>query len=227
MILALDSSQSAGSIAILDDGRLLYSAFFDIRITHSETLMPAIDFAFRMSRLCKQHLKAIYVCLGPGSFTGLRIGIATAKGIAFALSLPVYGYNSLEMQAINCLMAGDRILVVNDAKMQECYAALYDARLCELHAPQVLFPAEILNWDIDRALVCGSAMPLFAEYKEDYHLSFATPWQNIPRAESLYYLQELKAPQKWLPEELKELNPLYLRDSTAQIKARQRQKPGS
>lgn len=224
MILALDSSQSAGSIAILNDGKLLYSAYFDIRITHSETLMPAIDFAFQLSRLDKRELKAIYVCLGPGSFTGLRIGIASAKGIAFALKLPVYGYNSLEMLALNCLPTAGKILVVNDAKMQECYAALYDERLGELQAPEVLSPAEILNWDISGAIVSGSAMQLFTPYQKDYHLDFAPPWQNIPRAEALYYLQEYKAPQIWQPETLKELEPFYLRDSTAQIKARQRQK---
>lgn len=225
MILALDSSQSAGSIAILDDGALIYSAYFDIRITHSETLMPAIDFAFKLSRLEKRNLKAIYVCIGPGSFTGLRIGIASAKGIAFALGLPIYGYNSLEMMAFNCLPAADKILVVNDAKMQECYAALYDNTLCELQVPEVLSAEDILNWEISGAMVCGSASALFARHQDRYQLSFATSFQNIPRAETLYYLQKYKAPQLWQPEALKDIEPLYLRESTAQIKARQRQTP--
>ena len=79
MKLALDTSQSSGSIALSEAGKLLYSAYFDIRVTHSETLMPAIDSALKVCGKSPQDLVELLVCIGPGSFTGLRIGLATVK----------------------------------------------------------------------------------------------------------------------------------------------------
>ncbi|HNQ44051.1 MAG TPA: tRNA (adenosine(37)-N6)-threonylcarbamoyltransferase complex dimerization subunit type 1 TsaB, partial [Candidatus Cloacimonadota bacterium] len=117
MILALDSSQSAGSLALMDAGRLVYSAWFDIRITHSETLMPQLDAAFKLCGYSQKDLSGIVLCNGPGSFTGLRIGLATAKGIAFGLGIPVTTFNSLQLAALNCLPAGTNILALIDAKM--------------------------------------------------------------------------------------------------------------
>ena len=222
MKLALDTSQSSGSIALHDGKRLLYSAYFDIRITHSETLMPAIDQALKLTQLSPAELCEIYVCIGPGSFTGLRIGVATAKGIAFAKKIPMYSYNSLELAAFSFHNQGRPILVVNDAKMQECYAALYDEKLKLIRPEAVLSVKEILDWQIDGSIVCGSLASAFEPYQASHELCIAPIWQNTARAEMMFYMPQIIPPKLWENEDLASLEPFYLRESSAQIKARQK-----
>jgi len=217
--VAIDSSQTSGSIAIHDGARLLYSAYFDIRITHSETLMPTLDRALSYCNLKPKDISELYVCSGPGSFTGLRIGIATAKGIAYALAIPVYSYNSLQMAALACLPYQGKILSVIDAKMKECYAALYDESLKEITAPCVLSASDILSWPLQGSIVCGNAASSFAPYAEQSGFRIAPSWHNISRADMLFYMAEHFEPTVHKAGDLADLQPLYLRESTAQIKA--------
>jgi tRNA threonylcarbamoyladenosine biosynthesis protein TsaB len=221
--IAIDSSQTSGSIAIHDGQRLLYSEYFDIRITHSETLMPSLDKAMKLCGFGPREISEIYVCSGPGSFTGLRIGIATAKGIAYALGIPVHTFNSLEMTALSCTPYRGNILCIIDAKMQECYAALYDENLNEIVAPAVLKAAEILSWPIEGCIVCGSAAQLLLPFAEEKQLILANPLHNIPKAEALFFLAQYSPGKIYAGKALAELEPFYIRDSTAQIKARKAQ----
>ena len=222
MKLALDSSQNSGSIALHDGERLIYSAFFDIRITHSETLMPAIDQALKLVGIEPPELCEIYLCIGPGSFTGLRIGVGTAKGIAFGLGLPVYGYKSLELAAFPFYGQTRKILVLNDAKMQQSYAALYSEKLDVIEPDAVLNLDSILSWDIAGSIVCGTNAGVLKDYKDSLRLNFAFEWQNSARAEMMFAMPEILEPKLWEQDTLADLEPYYLRDSSAQIKARQR-----
>lgn len=224
MKIAIDSSQTSGSIAIHDGQRLVFSEYFDIRVTHSETLMPSLDKALKLCGFSPQDIDTVYVCSGPGSFTGLRIGIATAKGIAYALDIPVHTYNSLELNALACTPYRGNILSIIDAKMQECYAALYDARLNEIMAPAVLKPDDILSWPIEGSIVCGSAAQLLQPYATQKQLVMANPMHNIPKAEALFFLYQYSQAKIYEGKALAELEPFYLRDSTAQIKANQKQR---
>ncbi|HPF08199.1 MAG: tRNA (adenosine(37)-N6)-threonylcarbamoyltransferase complex dimerization subunit type 1 TsaB [Candidatus Cloacimonetes bacterium] len=219
MKVAIDSSQSSGSVAIHDGLHLLYSSYFDIRITHSETLMPELDRALQMCGAKPADITEVYVCSGPGSFTGLRIGIATAKGIAYGLNVPVISYNSLEMAALSCYSRSSRILSVIDAKMQEVYAALYDVDFQELIAPCVLKPEELLSWPLQGSLVCGSAAAILEPFADEYQLQITCQAHRIPKAELLFYLSEYRDPKIYADDDLAQLEPTYLRESTAQIKA--------
>jgi len=223
--LAIDSAQTSGSIALHDETKLLYSAYFDIRVTHSETLMPAIDAALKLCGIKPVDLQEVYVCEGPGSFTGLRIGIATAKGIAYAGKLPVITHNSLEMLALSCMPARRNILCVIDAKMQECYVALYDPDLRIIIPPKVHSKNDIMALPISGSIVCGSAAQTLRPFAPDLGLSFAPAQLNIPRAENLFYLEEYCPGKRFEGKMLAELEPYYLRESTAQIKAAARKKP--
>jgi len=217
--LALDSTQNSGSIALATGEMLLYSAFFDIRITHSETLMPAIDHAFQFCGVNKKDLEAIYVCRGPGSFTGLRIGLATAKGIAFGLSIPLYAYSSLELTALSASRLGKPILVAIDAKMKEVYYAAYSSDLQELIPPQAAKPECLHQLDLDDFILCGSGAGLLqAGLLESGHSFFTlNPALQLHAAAGLFSLAEL-LPEKHVPQDLAELEPLYIRESTAQVK---------
>lgn len=224
MKLALDTSQTSGSIALADADKLLYSAYFDLRITHSETLMPAIDAAIKTCGASPKEISELYVCLGPGSFTGLRIGLATAKGMAYGLDLPVYGFDALQLTAFPCILSNKKILAVIDARMKQVYAALYNPDLSVLQAPRVLDPQELLDWDLSGTVVTGSAVALVRPLLEKANLasSYAPKYFRIPKADVLFALPALLPPQVYRGEKLFDLEPLYLRESTAQIKHQQK-----
>lgn len=224
MILALDTSQSSGSIAIENDGVLLYSSYFDLSITHSETLMPQIDYAINFCGLNKTDLHAIVLSIGPGSFTGLRIGLSSAKGIAFGLQIPIYTFNSLEMTAASAYDLDRPIVSVIDAKMKEVYAAIYDPLLNEVTPPLVCLPPDLVSLIPADSILLGSGSHLLKSLLTGQGIPTKSllKHQNLPTADNLLSLLQLK-PQKEVYnfERLAELEPLYLRESTAQIKRKE------
>ena len=207
MKVAIDSSQSSGSIAIYTGGKLEYSAYFNIRITHSETLMPALDNALSVCDYNKKDINELYTCIGPGSFTGLRIGLATVKGIAFGLEIPVYTFNSLQLTALPCIYTEKNILSVVDAKMKEVYAALYTPTLNERVAPCVVSPQDISMWDLGDCIVCGSGSGLVSPCLNsvENNLTYSSSYHNICRAEGLFALADVLTPEKYTSETLAEL----------------------
>jgi len=219
--LAIDSSQSSGSIAIQDKDKLLYSAFFDIRVTHSETLMPALDYAMKLCGFLPKDIEGIFVCLGPGSFTGLRIGLATAKGIAYAQNIPVYGYSSLEMAAMPCVVAMKPILTVIDAKMKELYVAGFTSELRPTIEPCVISPQRVTELNIEGHILSGSGVPQIIDIMEEsgVQTSYAPPYFRQIKAEMLFELSRYISPRVYAGKDLADLEPLYIRESTAQIRA--------
>ncbi|HOD55322.1 MAG TPA: tRNA (adenosine(37)-N6)-threonylcarbamoyltransferase complex dimerization subunit type 1 TsaB, partial [Candidatus Cloacimonadota bacterium] len=131
LYLAIDTSANSGSIALEKDGKIIFVFYTDIQITHSERLMPQIEQAFKVNNLSAKDLDAVLLSNGPGSFTGIRIGLATAKGICYAHQIPLIPFNTLEMHAVNAIHRNHLILSVIDAKMNEIYASLYDENLTE------------------------------------------------------------------------------------------------
>ena len=98
-ILALESSAKAASCAVLEDGALLASAWQATGLTHSRTLLPMVEDMLQNSELAIQDMDAIAVAAGPGSFTGLRIGVAAVKGLAWAAEKPCIPVSTLEAMA--------------------------------------------------------------------------------------------------------------------------------
>jgi tRNA threonylcarbamoyladenosine biosynthesis protein TsaB len=224
--LALDSCSSSGSIALEQDGVLRHLSYFDISVTHSETLMPQIDAALKFCNLPPNEISGIITTIGPGSFTGLRIGLATAKGIAFANQIPLLTYSSLQLIAANCYGSDLPVLVCLDAKMKELYAALYTPELLEINSPCVIKVEELVSMIDQPVLLVGNAtdkvMPLLAEKGIEYRIALSH--QNLPIASALFSLKRL-LPQSEVYdfETLAKLEPQYLRESTAQIKFHQKQ----
>ena len=100
-ILALETSAKSVSVAVTEDGVLLAQSYQNRGLTHSVTLMPLVDAMLQHAALSAQDMGLIAVAAGPGSFTGLRIGISAAKGLAWALDLPCCGVSTLEAMAEN------------------------------------------------------------------------------------------------------------------------------
>ena len=124
-ILAIDTSCSACSAAILNNGKLCANYYIDNRLTHSVKLMPIIDEILKSAELKPADID-VYACgTGPGSFTGLRIGIATVKGLAAPFDTPVAGVCSLESAAYNFSASDKDVYVITDARNKNVFYASY------------------------------------------------------------------------------------------------------
>ena len=127
-ILALETSAKSVSVAVTEKGRILGSAYQNVGLTHSRTLMPLLDAMLKNSGLTLADMGLIAVAAGPGSFTGLRIGVSAAKGLAWAQDLPCCGVSTLEAMAQNVRhMDGCTVICAMDARRQQVYNALFRA----------------------------------------------------------------------------------------------------
>lgn len=126
-VLALDSSGLVASVAIVDDGVLVGEYTTNFHKTHSTTLLPMTDELFAMvgMDIAQASLDAIAIAKGPGSFTGLRIGSATAKGLALALDLPIVAVSTIEALAYNLWGADGAVCPIMDARRGQTYTGLY------------------------------------------------------------------------------------------------------
>ena len=124
-ILGVETSSSVAGCAICDDGLLVYENNFHNTKTHSQIIMPMIDSMLKTCGLTLADMDAFAVDIGPGSFTGLRIGTATVKGFAHALDKPVIGVSSLKTLAYNVISYTGIICSMIDARCEQCYCAVY------------------------------------------------------------------------------------------------------
>lgn len=124
-ILALDSSGLVASVAVAEDGILLGEYTINYKKTHSQTLLPMLEAVRDMIELDMESVDAIAVAAGPGSFTGLRIGSATAKGLAQAMNKPVIGIPTLEGLAYNLYGTDKLVCPLMDARRNQVYTGVY------------------------------------------------------------------------------------------------------
>lgn len=125
-ILALDSSGLVASVAVVENDNLIAEYTINHKKTHSQTLVPMLDEVRNMTELDMESIDAIAVAAGPGSFTGLRIGSATAKGLGLALQKPIIAVPTVEALAYN-LYGTDRIICpLMDARRNQVYTGLYE-----------------------------------------------------------------------------------------------------
>ena len=128
LILAFESSAKAASVALVRDGVLLGQAYQNSGLTHSRTLLPMAEDMLKNLELSLQDVDLLAVSRGPGSFTGIRIGVSTVKGLAWALEKPVCGVSTLEAMANLAISAGEGTLVccAMDARRNQVYNALFE-----------------------------------------------------------------------------------------------------
>jgi tRNA threonylcarbamoyladenosine biosynthesis protein TsaB len=124
-ILALETSTMLGGVAIADDSGLIAEVRLNVRTTHSERLMTAVDYALKQSDMAFAGIDAVAVSSGPGSFTGLRIGLSTAKGLCYAAGKPLVLVPTLEAFAWNFPYCAHPVGIMLDARKGEVYAAMF------------------------------------------------------------------------------------------------------
>lgn len=124
-ILAFDTASSSGAVAILKEGVIAAHTQLNIGLTHSELLLPAIDDLMQITRMTMAEIDDIAITAGPGSFTGLRIGFSTAKGMALGLKKPLIPISTLDVLAQNGAGIKGLVVPIMNARRQQVYTAVY------------------------------------------------------------------------------------------------------
>lgn len=149
LTLAFDTASKTASVALLREHDVLYDTIINKGLNHSEVLLPAIDEAFRLSNIKLKDIDFFACTLGPGSFTGLRIGVSTLKGLMMATGKPAAGVSSLAALALNVKTKGKIIGSVMDAGRGQVYLAYYqydqDGVLRQIAPEQILDPKDIIH----------------------------------------------------------------------------------
>ena len=146
-ILAVDTSSNVATAAIMDGDKLVCEFVLNNKMTHSQTIMPIIDECFKKSELTPGDIDLFAVAEGPGSFTGLRIGVTTVKGLAHAVNKPVVGVNTLEAMAYNLPFCTYIICPIMDARRAQVYNAVYkfeNDELTTVKEPRAISLEELL-----------------------------------------------------------------------------------
>lgn len=175
-ILALDSSGLVASVAMAEDDNLIAEYTVQYKKTHSQTLLPMLQEICRMVELDLDTADAVAVAAGPGSFTGLRIGSATAKGLAFALNKPIVPVPTVDGLAYQMYGAKDLVCPIMDARRNQVYTGIYefvpdsngqfeyDMRVikeqCAVSFDEI---SEILNGYDRSVMFLGDGVPVFRE----------------------------------------------------------------
>lgn len=158
-ILSIDSSAKTASVAVTDGSTLLSECFVNAGLTHSRTLMPMIDNALGQADMKIDDIDAFCVNAGPGSFTGIRIGVAAVKGLALASSKPCAGVSTLESIAYNFIDENAVICAAMDARCNQVYSALFSiengviTRLCEDYAVPISELADEIKKISDKTVI--------------------------------------------------------------------------
>lgn len=164
--LALETSAKSVSVAVTEDGRVLASSYQNIGLTHSVTLMPLLDGMLQNAGLALSDMDLLAVAAGPGSFTGLRIGVSALKGLAWAEDKPCCGVSTLEAMAQNGRLFEGTVICAMDARRSQVYNALFRCeggqltRLCPDRAIGLEELAQELKEDENPKLAVGDGAHL-------------------------------------------------------------------
>lgn len=223
-ILALDSSGLVASVAIVEDDVVVAEYTTDFKKTHSQTLLPMLDEIVRMTELDLKEIDAIAVSAGPGSFTGLRIGSATAKGLGLALDKPLIGIPTVDALAFNLYGTGKLICPIMDARRSQVYTGLYEyvnntfTVLKEQRAITIAELLEELKGMKREVIFLGDGVPVHREVIKETlrdNCSFAPAHVSKQRAAAVGVLGTIYFAEGKV-ESAKEHEPEYLRVSQAE-----------
>ena len=194
-ILAIESAALVASAAIAEEGSLLAEISLNTKLTHSQTLLPIITELFERTGVQPEELDALAISAGPGSFTGLRIGAATAKALGSAWNKPLVPVSTLEAMAYGLWGCGFRICPIMDARRSQVYTALFETdsqgawqALEEPAAMSLEERIESLKKQEKPVVFLGDGVPVFQEIireKMQAQALFAPPHLSRQRAGSV------------------------------------------
>lgn len=229
-ILAIDASGLSGSVAYVSDYKLVGEYYICHKLTHSQTIMPMLEHLRRMIGLDLEQVDAVAVTSGPGSFTGIRIGVATAKAMALALGVPIIGIPTLDVMANNMTFTDKLICPIMDARRNQVYTSLYrwkentlqrveehlaisiDELLEKIAGEEVIFLGD--GVDVMRSKIAE-------QMRNKAH--FAPSFLHMQRASVLAHLA-CRAYERGEMENADNFVPMYLRKSQAERELEEREK---
>lgn len=227
-ILGIDTSTQCGSIGLVDHGKVISEILLNIPVTHSERLLGMIDHLLKEARCPLNAIDGWAISLGPGSFTGLRIGISTVKGLAYATGKPVAGVPSLDVLASQISPTPYLICPILDARKGELYTAFY--RYDKLNQfiresdYQVLSPEKLVKNIQEKTIFIGSGVANYRDYLKQAlptFTLFTNPSFDLPLGSTVARLgRELLLKGEFL--NVATFVPLYIRPSEAEIKWQQK-----
>ena len=212
-ILMIDTSGPACGVAIMADGRLVYEAELTHRQTHSQRVMPMVDTALQMSDMTAADMDVFGAVVGPGSFTGVRIGVSTVKALAHAANKPCVAVDALEALAANVTAFDGVVCPILDARAQQVYGAIFKRgeRLTEDTVEKLTLFLDRVEATGENALFLGDGAPGFeAAIRERLGL------RNGLRAGSACALAARRLEAGETPLDYITLLPLYLRAPQAE-----------
>lgn len=230
IILAIDSTEKTAAAAITDGEKLLAEYTLDCGNTHSETLLPMVESMMKTVGIVPDQID-VYACsAGPGSFTGVRIGVSMIKGLAFGKNKPCIGVSALEALAYNGLGFGDIVCPVMDARRNQVYNALFDmkdgvpARLTE---DRVIAAGELIsslseNYGNQNIYLCGGGAKIVLAEAEKQGAANVRCLPDALLVERGYsvalaaYKTYISSPDHCAPMTDLALSPVYLRPSQAE-----------
>ena len=166
-VLGIDTSTSCGTVGLIDDEQVLSDTLLNIPVTHSERLLGAIEFSLREARCSIEDVEGWAISLGPGSFTGLRIGVSTVKGLAFATGKPVAGMGTLDVLASQVSPTPYLICPILDARKKEVYSAFYrygeGGVLLRQSEDRVLRPEDLVKKITEQTILIGDGVRTYRD----------------------------------------------------------------
>ncbi len=232
-ILAVECSATPASAAIIDGEKLIAQAYANVKLTHSQTLMPMIDNLLAASKINLNDIEGFAISNGPGSFTGVRIGISAIKGLAAAKKLPCLGISTLLAMAYNYSDTDCIVCAVMDARCNQFYNAIFDiqdgiiSRLCDdraLMCDELIKEVKNISQNSDKyVIIIGDGAESFYKAVCDIqNVTKAHPSREFQNAVGVGYaaLESFKNGEAISPNELL---PFYLRLPQAERELKMKQ----
>lgn len=223
-ILGIDTSTHSTSVCVIDDDKFICEYTVNTKKTHSQKLMVMIESMIKESDLSIKDIDAISICIGPGSFTGLRISMATAKAIAQVRNLPIIAVDSLESLAFNMNNCEKTICSILDAQKNQVYTGKYKFENGELKTIEAIKVVKIdelieeISQSEEEFILVGEAVSIYKDKLiEVKNITLASPSNNVSKASSLCVLGAIKYKNNIDVHDCYTVNPMYIRKSQAEV----------
>jgi tRNA threonylcarbamoyladenosine biosynthesis protein TsaB len=223
-VFGIDSSTSCGAVGLIDDGEVISDFLLNIPVTHSERLLGAIEFVLREARCPIENIDGWAIALGPGSFTGLRIGVSTVKGLALATEKPVAGVSILDALASQIAPTPYLICPILDARKKEIYTAFYryekDRSLKRQSDYQAIRPETLVKKITEPTIFLGNGVTTYRDFLLNSLASsaiFPPAPLHVPHG-SMVATLGFALLKKGEHLNLSTFSPLYIRPSEAEMK---------
>ena len=231
LLLAFETSAKAASVALFDDQKLLGESYQNTGLTHSQTLMVMAEDLIKQCGHTPAHITHTAVAAGPGSFTGVRIGVAAAKGFAWGKELPCYGVSTLEAMALGLGIWNGTVVCAMDARRAQVYNAVFKVtngqyrRITEDRAISLAELGEELNAIDGPIYLVGDGAALCKRTLADMDLILPPEWKQHQRAVGVG-LAAFSAIERGESGDAAALAPNYLRLSQAERERLEKEKKG-